>query len=84
MNPGPLLAYGDTRHLVASVLAQPGKYSYASAGIGNVTHLATELFLRQAGMAMVHVPYKGAQAVIADLLGGHISLTIVGIPLALI
>lgn len=71
---GPKMGARTYAEFVAKVKAAPGKYSYASAGIGNVTHLATELFLRQAGLSMVHVPYKGAQAVIADLLGGHIEI----------
>ena len=71
---GPKMGAHSYAEFFAKVKADPGKYSFASAGIGNVTHLAGELFLRQAGLSMVHVPYKGAQAVIADLLGGHIEV----------
>jgi tripartite-type tricarboxylate transporter receptor subunit TctC len=71
---GPKMGVRNYAEFVAKVRAAPGKYSFASAGIGNVTHLAGELFLRQTGLSMVHVPYKGAQAVIADLLGGHIEI----------
>ena len=60
--------------LISEVKANPGKYSFASAGRGNVTHLVAELFFRETGLSTVHVPYKGAQAVIADLLGGHIEM----------
>ena len=60
--------------LISYVKANPGKVSFASAGRGNVTHLTAELFMRDAGLSTVHVPYKGAQAVIADLLGGHIEM----------
>ena len=67
----PVKTYGD---FLSYVRANPGKVSFASAGIGNVTHLTAELFMRQAGLSAVHVPYKGAQAVIADLLGGHIEM----------
>ena len=59
---------------VSYIKANPGKVSFASAGRGNVTHLVAELFMREAGLSTVHVPYKGAQAVIADLLGGHIEM----------
>jgi tripartite-type tricarboxylate transporter receptor subunit TctC len=59
---------------VAHLRANPGKVSFASAGRGNVTHLVAELFMREAKLSAVHVPYKGAQAVIADLLGGHIEM----------
>ena len=71
---GPKLAVKTFPELLARVKAQPGKISFASAGIGNVTHLTGELFMRQAGLDMIHVPYKGAQAVIADLLGGHVEM----------
>jgi tripartite-type tricarboxylate transporter receptor subunit TctC len=71
---GPKLPVKSYTELVNHVKANPGKVSYASAGLGNVTHLAAELFSRQTGLSMVHVPYKGAQAVIADLLGGHIEM----------
>ena len=60
--------------LISYMKANPGKVSFASAGRGNVTHLTAELFMRDAGLSTVHVPYKGAQAVIADLLGGHIEM----------
>jgi len=59
---------------VAYIKANPGKVSFASAGRGNVTHLVAELYMKEAGLSTVHVPYKGAQAVIADLLGGHIEM----------
>ena len=71
---GPKLPVKTFADFLATVKAQPGKVSFASAGVGNVTHLVAELFMRQAGLNMVHVPYKGAQAVIADLLGGHIEM----------
>lgn len=71
---GPKLGVKSFAELVAKVKSEPGKVSFASAGIGNVTHLSAELFMRQTGLSMVHVPYKGAQAIIADLLGGHIEM----------
>jgi tripartite-type tricarboxylate transporter receptor subunit TctC len=71
---GPKLGVKTFQEMIALAKAQPGKVSYASAGIGNVTHLTGELFARQSGLSMVHVPYKGAQSIIADLLGGHIEM----------
>ena len=62
------------QEVVSYIKANPGKVSFASAGRGNVTHLVAELFMTEAGLSTVHVPYKGAQAVIADLLGGHIEM----------
>ncbi|HZR04089.1 MAG TPA: tripartite tricarboxylate transporter substrate binding protein [Burkholderiales bacterium] len=71
---GPKLPVKTFPDLIAYLKANPGKVSFASAGLGNVTHLTAELFMRQAGLSAVHVPYKGAQAIIADLLGGHIEM----------
>lgn len=63
---------------VAALKAQPGKASYGSPGTGSVSHLAVELFAMQAGFNALHVPYKGAGPVIADLLGGQIDFTFTG------
>lgn len=71
---GEFVAYGK---------AHPGKLSFASAGLGNVTHLTAELFFEQTGIKAVHVPYKGATAIIADLLGKHIDLYFNPLPSAL-
>lgn len=57
---------------VAHLKANAGKVFYASGGTGNITHLVAELFLRQAGVTAIHAPYKGGQAAITDLLGGHV------------
>lgn len=64
--------------LVALLKAHPGKASYGSPGNGSVSHLAVQLFALQAGFEAVHVPYKGAGPVIADLLGGQIDFTFTG------
>lgn len=53
---------------------QTGKINYGSGGMGGVTHLATHLFSRRADVDMTHVPYKGAAAAMADLLGGQIDM----------
>ncbi len=63
---------------VTALKAQPGKASYGSPGNGSVSHLAVQLFAMQAGFDAVHVPYKGAGPVIADLLGGQIDFTFTG------
>ena len=46
--------------------------SYSSGGVGNLNHLSMALFLRQAGLAMTHVPYKGNAPALADIVAGHI------------
>jgi len=61
------------KEFVAWVKARPGKASYASAGVGNPTHLAGELFKSVTGADLQHVPYKGGNAVLPDLIAGRVS-----------
>jgi tripartite-type tricarboxylate transporter receptor subunit TctC len=63
------------QELVALAKANPGKYSYGSAGQGSITHFTGELFKRQAGgLDILHVPYKGAGPGLQDLIGGHLPI----------
>ncbi len=64
-NVAELIAYGK---------ANPGKLSFASAGNGNTSHLAAEMFKHQTGADMMHVPYKGSGPAVVALLGGEVSL----------
>ena len=57
--------------LVAYAKSQPGKLNYASSGSGAAAHLAAELFKAMTGIDMVHVPYKGAQPALTDVLAGQ-------------
>src|SRR5687767_13151043 len=57
---------------VALAKAKPGALRYGSAGQGNVTHLAGELFKHAAGVDLLHVPYKGSGPALVDLIGGQI------------
>lgn len=59
--------------LIAAARAKPGTISYGSTGIGGGNHLAGELLALATGTQLVHVPYKGSAAALADLLGGQIS-----------
>lgn len=61
----------DVRDFIAKVKAAPGKYSYGSTGNGTGTHLAFAAFNKQAGLDMVHVPYKGGPDATASLLKGE-------------
>jgi len=54
----------------------PGKINYASSGNGSVQHIGSELLALRTGIRMVHVPYKGAGAALADVLSGQVSLLI--------
>jgi tripartite-type tricarboxylate transporter receptor subunit TctC len=66
---------GDTlADLVAYVTARPGQLAYASGGSGTVAHLTTALFLRRAGLQMVHVPYRGGALALNDVLAGQVPL----------
>lgn len=69
----PSVAAQTPKEFVAWVKARPGKVSYASAGVGNPTHLAAELFKSVTGADMQHVPYKGGNAVLPDLIAGRVS-----------
>jgi tripartite-type tricarboxylate transporter receptor subunit TctC len=60
--------------VLAQAKAQPGKLTVASAGVGSSNHLALELWMKQSGLSMVHVPYKGSGPAITDLLGGQVNL----------
>ena len=60
--------------LVELMKKNPGKYSYASSGIGSILHLAGEYFKREVGgMDVLHVPYKGSAPAIQDLLAGNVA-----------
>ena len=59
---------------IAEVKKKPGGYTYASAGAGSTTHVASLLFLKSAGLDMVHVPYRGVGPAFTDLIAGHVQM----------
>jgi tripartite-type tricarboxylate transporter receptor subunit TctC len=65
--------------LVAYARTVPGKINYASAGIGSVSHLNFEVFKDAVGMEAVHIPYKGGGQAIADIVAGHVPMTITSV-----
>ncbi len=67
----PALPVRSVKDLVALGKARPGELVYASAGIGNLTHLAGELLRVEAGLKVLHVPYKGETPAFTDLVGGQ-------------
>jgi tripartite-type tricarboxylate transporter receptor subunit TctC len=71
----PSLPVSSVAALIALAKAKPGSLNYGSAGSGNSTHLAAELFKLTAGVDLVHVPYKGTPPLITDLLAGQIQLS---------
>ena len=64
--------------LVAMAREKPGTIGYATSGIGTYGHLAGELMTQAASAPMIHVPYKGTGAAIADILAGHVPVMIAG------
>jgi tripartite-type tricarboxylate transporter receptor subunit TctC len=67
----PSMPTQTVQDLVALLKANPGKYSYASAGVGSPSHLTSELFRTSLGLDLVHVPFNGAGPAITSTLGGH-------------
>jgi tripartite-type tricarboxylate transporter receptor subunit TctC len=63
--------------------ARPRQLTYGSSGNGSASHLATELFKLAAQVDIVHVPYKGAAPAVTDLLGGHLAVMLIGVPVSL-
>ncbi|RST54228.1 Bug family tripartite tricarboxylate transporter substrate binding protein [Variovorax sp. MHTC-1] len=70
---GPASNAKDAKDFIAQAKAQPGKISFASAGAGSPHHLAMELLKQQAGLHMVHIPYRGAAPALADVAGGQLA-----------
>ena len=64
--------FDSVEHLIRAAKAQPRSLSYSSNGNGTPSHLAAELFKREAGIEAVHVPYKGAVAAVTALLAGEV------------
>jgi tripartite-type tricarboxylate transporter receptor subunit TctC len=72
-------------HSVAELVKfakEKGELQYGSPGAGTVNHLAAELFASMTGLKMTHIPYKGSGPAMNDLLGGHIPMMFVPIPVA--
>jgi tripartite-type tricarboxylate transporter receptor subunit TctC len=78
----PALKISSLQELIAAAKARPGKLNYGSAGIGSVNHVTTELFKREAGVDLTHIPYKGMGDAITGLLTGSLDVLIIGIAVA--
>jgi tripartite-type tricarboxylate transporter receptor subunit TctC len=70
----PILGVANLREFIALAKKDPGKLNYASSGIGSVAHLATEQFAYMAGIKLTHVPYKGVQQSVPELLSGQVAM----------
>ena len=69
---GPGITVKDAKDFIAQAKAKPGGLNYASAGAGSPHHLAMELLKSEAGLFMVHAPYRGAAPALADVAGGQV------------
>ncbi len=79
----PSLPVHSVAELIAYAKAAPAPLQYGSPGVGTVNHLAGEYLAAETGMKLQHVPYKGNGPALGDLLGGHIPMMFVPIPVAL-
>ena len=73
----PSVPARSVKELIALAKANPGKLNFASAGVGNATHMAAELLFSAAGVTATHVPYKGAGIAMNDVLSGQIEMMFV-------
>lgn len=71
------LKVNSVKELIEEAKKAPGKIDYASGGVGNPFHLASELFAQQAGIKLNHVPYRGAAPALQDLLAGQVGMMFV-------
>ena len=67
----------DPKQLIALLKANPGKYSYATSGVGTVHHLGFEMLKAQTGAFIVHIPYRGAAQILPDVIGGQVQIGVV-------
>ena len=70
----------NLRELVALAKARPGSLNYSTGGNGSAAHLATEYFKMQAGVSLVHIPYRGAAPAVSDVISGQVQLIFTGAP----
>ena len=79
----PSVPAKTVKELVDLIKANPGKYSFASAGTGTTPHLSGELFRLSLGLDLVHVPFGGAGPAIQSIVGGHTPIAFTSLPPAI-
>ncbi|HYF21418.1 MAG TPA: tripartite tricarboxylate transporter substrate binding protein [Ramlibacter sp.] len=72
----------DPESFVREIKAQPGKYFYATAGVGSLHHMGMELLKKQLDLRLEHVPYKGGAAIMPDLLSNQIPIAVISANIA--
>jgi tripartite-type tricarboxylate transporter receptor subunit TctC len=76
------LPVNSMQEFIAYAKANPGKLNFGTSGIGSMVHLSAELLMKETGIKMQHLPYKGGSNSMADLLGGTIDALFVSSPVA--
>jgi tripartite-type tricarboxylate transporter receptor subunit TctC len=71
---GPTIKAKDLKELIAVLKADPGKYTFATSGIGSINHLLGESFQAYAGVKLVHVPYKGSGPGMQGVMSGQVDM----------
>lgn len=66
--------------LIQQAKASPGKLTYASSGVGSIHHIAMEVFKHEAGIDVLHIPYKGSSQSVPALIGGEVQLAMTSMP----
>jgi tripartite-type tricarboxylate transporter receptor subunit TctC len=79
----PALPVQNVKDLLALARKDPGKITYATAGIGSGSHISTELLNSMADVKLTHIPYRGSGPAQTDLVAGHVSMAITTIPPAI-
>jgi len=77
---GPSVSAQSVKELIELGKKEPGKLTYGSGGVGSGNHLAGLLFELMSGIKMTHVPFKGANPAINDVMGGHVSMIFSSLP----
>lgn len=77
---GPAFPGRTLADVIAAAKAKPGEISYGTYGAGSKAHIDSEAFARQAGISLLHVPYKGVADVVPALLSSQIQVAITGVP----
>ena len=70
----PSLPVHSIKELIAYVKERPGQLAFGSTGIGATPHLAVEMIMRDAGLKMTHVPYRGMPQAVNDVVGNHVQM----------
>jgi tripartite-type tricarboxylate transporter receptor subunit TctC len=75
--------YRSVKDLIAAAKAKPGSIDFASSGNGSSQHLVAALFMNMTGAKLNHIPYKGSNQAMQDVIGGQVPVSFVGLPNAL-